>query len=388
MLDETMVCSKCGGDIDYTAYEPLVKILEEREEAKRAERERVKAEKAAQREKAKHERAASRERKRAERDERKALAEREKRRDLVETRASPVAIQRDQPIAVVQPPLEHGHAAGVPSINVHIPKRASSMGIASLVLAIVALAFSWIPFVGVLAIPLSVLALVLALAGLLVALTRRGSGIGYPIAGGLTAALALSISTSMTWAINDAITSVASGGRHEREAARAAAHWTPASKPIVRGDVEVLVKSVSYGTIELEKYSGSETSKSSETYLRIAVRVKNISQTRKLDHSSWSEKSFGLDSYEGSIRDNYGNKYDPIGFSAFSGRPKGHMIAEALYPDNSVEDILIFEPPIPDIKFLHLELPARNFGGKGTLWFEIPATMIRGVGAKSRSKPS
>ena len=88
-----MVCSKCGGDIDYTAYEPLAKILKEREEAKRAERERVKAEKAAQREKARHERAASRERKHAERDERKALAGQEKRRDLVETNASPAAMQ-------------------------------------------------------------------------------------------------------------------------------------------------------------------------------------------------------------------------------------------------------------------------------------------------------
>jgi hypothetical protein len=33
---------------------------------------------------------------------------------------------------------------------------------------------------------------------------------------------------------------------------------------------------------------------------------------------------------------------------------------------------LIFEIPVQNTQWLHLELPASNFGGDGTLYFQIP----------------
>ena len=57
--------------------------------------------------------------------------------------APPTQVTRQVP----PPPIEPGHVAGVPSINVHLPRRSSSLGIVSLVLGIVAFLFCWIPLV-------------------------------------------------------------------------------------------------------------------------------------------------------------------------------------------------------------------------------------------------
>jgi hypothetical protein len=59
-----------------------------------------------------------------------------------------------------------------------------SLGIAALVLGIVSLVISFIPCVGVIGIPLSVLGLLMSAIGSVIAITRKGSGIGFPIAGG------------------------------------------------------------------------------------------------------------------------------------------------------------------------------------------------------------
>jgi hypothetical protein len=52
-----------------------------------------------------------------------------------------------------------------------------------MVLGGIAFVFSLIPFVGIFAIPLSALGLLVGIVGGVVALTRRGRGIGFPIAG-------------------------------------------------------------------------------------------------------------------------------------------------------------------------------------------------------------
>jgi hypothetical protein len=58
-----------------------------------------------------------------------------------------------------------------------------SLGISSLVLGVVALFFSLIPCLGALSLPLSSLGLLLGILGAVVAVSRSGHGIGYPVAG-------------------------------------------------------------------------------------------------------------------------------------------------------------------------------------------------------------
>ena len=45
-------------------------------------------------------------------------------------------------------------------------------------------------------------------------------------------------------------------------------------------------------------------------------------------------------------------------------------------PGESLDDVLVFERPTDSAKFIHLELPASNFGGSGTIRFEIPEQML------------
>jgi hypothetical protein len=50
--------------------------------------------------------------------------------------------------------------------------------------------------------------------------------------------------------------------------------------------------------------------------------------------------------------------------------------AVSLDPGKSLEDLLVFEPPLNEIRFLRLELPAAAFGDTGSLRFQIPMGMI------------
>lgn len=73
--------------------------------------------------------------------------------------------------------------AGQPSavqINVQNTQSSNSLGIASLILAICSFFICWLPFINI---TISGLALLLGVAAFLLSATRRGSGIGYGVAG-------------------------------------------------------------------------------------------------------------------------------------------------------------------------------------------------------------
>jgi len=113
------------------------------------------------------------------------------------------------------PRLEHGHVPQAPSVNVHMPTRTSSLGVVSLILGVVAFLFCWIPLLGMLSIPLSALGLLLAAIGFVVALVRRGSGIGYPIGGGVVSGLALAIGMAQVAAVSGVATAIDESQRQQ-----------------------------------------------------------------------------------------------------------------------------------------------------------------------------
>ncbi len=71
------------------------------------------------------------------------------------------------------------------SPRVVLAKKAStnSFGIASLILGCISLLICWIPFVGFLAILISLVGFVFGIIGLFAAAFRRGAGLAYAIAG-------------------------------------------------------------------------------------------------------------------------------------------------------------------------------------------------------------
>lgn len=86
-----------------------------------------------------------------------------------------------------------GHTAQAPTVNVNLPKRASSFGIVGFVVGTVALLLSFVPFIGLASIPLAALALLMGAIGFVISLSRSGAGMGWPIGGGAFALLALFI---------------------------------------------------------------------------------------------------------------------------------------------------------------------------------------------------
>ena len=335
---------------------------------------------------------------------------------------------------------EQGHNPNVQTINVNTPRRGSSLGIASLILGILALAICWIPILGVLGMPMSGLGLLLGIVGFIIALIRKGSGIGFPIAGSLVSAIALIVAI----AVNAAVAGVTATGvavvgealdqtaavmneardvgsvespaigtgrsdaarptkpsgvdepldknpastRKQPDVARPPSlpKWAPATKPIEHGRVRVEVVSVKTGRVQLVQAFDGASGQSKNPLLQIELEITNLSDARKLDYRTWAGADFSFNRDFATLRDNFGNTYKRISFSGLS-KPKGGTERESIYPGKAVSDLLVFELPIDKVQHLDLELPAENAGEKGMIRLRIPAEMINASDRPPAAKP-
>ena len=134
---------------------------------------------------------------------------------------------------------------------------------------------------------------------------------------------------------------------------------------IQEGSVQVKIDSVSIGPVFISNGEGLGMTPSND-YLLIKLKVTNLSENRKMDFSTWRATSL-FDS-SSSLSDNFGNSYKQIIFT----QPLYYMQDEAtIYPQQSLYDTVIFEIPVQNYQWLHLQLSASNCGGVGNLRFEI-----------------
>lgn len=345
------------------------------------------------------------------------------RKGIMVSQINPALVHRPQvahaaPLAM---PLEQGHYRGAPVINIAPPRRGNSLGVASLVLGILAFLICWIPFVNLLGVPLSGLGLLLGLIGMLVAFTRKGASIGYPIAGSAVCGLALFIAITMTGAFVSGLKKASDEFVKESERRNATnqttgaqsrantttpktptssttplaepppstrppvvaspppkepeIEWAPAENPVRQGDVEVQVKSVRVGKVPLKDSYGDGTGQSQDILLMIELEVRNLSDTKKLNYRTWGGRAVSFGNRTG-LTDNFDNRYKVVNFG-FGNEVVGAVESESVYPGKSVKDMLVFEEPITKAESLNLELPAEQFGGEGILRIRIPASMIQ-----------
>jgi hypothetical protein len=313
----------------------------------------------------------------------------------------PVVVVEDRPPSVAQPATLAGappEPRDVPRAEIGVtPRRSNSLGIASLVLGILALLICWIPFVSVLGLPLSGLGLLLALIGLVLALMRRGYGVGYPIAGGAISVVALVMASvtglGMFAATSAALEDVArdledSQQMSARPAGEVAADaeipepmrptrekldWIHASDGAQLGSTVVWVSKVEVRRVELEQLG--DVGQSENRLLAITLIVLNDSPTKKVEYktwrgNSWIERDFGI------LTDNFDNSYKRVTFGFTTEIAGGVRTSESIYPGSQVEDLLVFEVPIEAAEMLFLDLPASNIGESGKIVFGIPASMI------------
>jgi len=282
------------------------------------------------------------------------------------------------------------------NVHVEIKRGANPLGIAALVVGIIACLFCWVPFLGVLAIPLAVIGMLLAFIGFIMALASKRTGFAFPISGGLLCLLSVFIAVATTVGGAKVVSDAVEKGQRSNQAVVAAAEnqdvpavssetdsqpppapavqWADASNAVRQGDVQVQVKGLTVGKVSLKDMFG-ETLESVDEVLALTLVISNMSAGKKIDFSTWRGADFSFRRDFGSLTDDKENVYRRINFG-LGRKPVGGADSESIYPGKTITDVLVFEKPVDAAKWLHLELPAGNFGGEGMIRFEVPATMI------------
>jgi hypothetical protein len=279
------------------------------------------------------------------------------------------------------------------------PKTTSSLGIAGLVLGGLALVICWVPFLGILSIPVSVIGGILALVGLGLALAKKETGAGIPAAATLLCGVTFVLPI---WSTGKVVSDLQDSRAKARESVvrqtivsdpvetssnkrpettedapvnqQTIEDWIPSTKAVTQGNIQVTITGIRCGSVECKSPFGQSASQK-DKYLLVTVRLQNVSTNKKVDYKTWNGEMIQFGNAFATLEDNSGNVYKRIGFP-FGMEPIGQVRSESIYPGKEVSDLLVFEPPIEGNGPLKLSLPAANFSGQGTIKYQISETQI------------
>ena len=266
-----------------------------------------------------------------------------------------------------------------------IQKGVSGFGVASLIVAILAVLLCWLPLLGMIAIPLAIIALLLGFIGLLVSLIGGRSGVGFPVAGAFTAILAIFVQVLVTGGMMAAVGKAVVKAQNSaiRPISRSSALMARLAHPPADGRRQRTRSSrttsafaSSAHRVAKVKLTEQGEPDSQKSHLAITLEISNLSQSKPASYRGWSgeERSVGRD--YATVEDDSGNKYKQVQYGSLN-KLLGQVTSEqSIDPGKIQRDILFFEAPVDGAKYLHLELPASNFGGTGMIRFEIPASML------------
>ncbi|HEV2210778.1 MAG TPA: hypothetical protein VG167_18545 [Verrucomicrobiae bacterium] len=135
------------------------------------------------------------------------------------------------------------------------------------------------------------------------------------------------------------------------------------SPTVIQGDIQVKVTGGGMANVPFLDVLGRVQFTS--PYFVINPQIKNLSTTRKIDFETWRSSAV--------LEDNFGNTYSHIGVTPMRNpallEPAPDLTA--IYPGKTFFDSVVFERPVANAQWLHLQLPASHFGGSGYLRFEI-----------------
>lgn len=307
----------------------------------------------------------------------------------------------------------------VSPVNVEIHQErpvSNSLGIGALVLGVIAMLFSCVPVVNMfVALPLGGIGLILSAVGLVMAITRKGSGIGYPIAAGSINLIAVAVPLAMLAlfgaAADSAVTAIdeankeferqeaersrplmtnavgatpaptVSGGEAaesteapntpEKSTTEESSPWANASAVYDGETVKVQITGAKIGKVPLKTFGGETVSE--DDFLFFTLEVTNKQATKKMDFRGWKHEAFGDRS--ATLEDEHGNEYHAGRFS-ISNPVIGQASFESIYPEKSIGDLLPFEVPIDAAKELRLKLPASAYGEEGIIYLVYDAAEV------------
>jgi hypothetical protein len=131
--------------------------------------------------------------------------------------------------------------------------------------------------------------------------------------------------------------------------------------PVQFQDVTVTIKEIILDKVPLRDIMNQKTT-STDKAVRIVLTIRNNSQTKKIDYSSW-RGNFRSDS---TFKDNLGNTYKGIefGITAIVGAVSS---SASIHPGDTITDIIVFERPVDKATSFTLELKGENVGAKTDL---------------------
>ncbi|MBU0534125.1 MAG: DUF4190 domain-containing protein [Candidatus Omnitrophica bacterium] len=271
------------------------------------------------------------------------------------------------------------------------------LGVASLVLGILACLTCWIPFLGILGIPLALIGILLGAIGVLVGFVQK-TGKGLPFSGIIVSIVSIIIAFSVIGKTTEIITAsikeskqtkqeIIPMGKDEKAEVdniqttendtpknEPQIEWAPYNVSVKQSDVSVRVTSAQIGKIKIKGLF--ETKESKDVLLSIELEITNTSDVKKCEYKTWNGMEMSFERDYGSLQDEYGNTYKRITFGMME-RPEGQIFQESIYPEKSIKDILIFQVPVEKAKEIRLELPANNIGGEGYFRIAIPTSFIK-----------
>ena len=297
-----------------------------------------------------------------------------------------------------------GQPAAV-QVNVQNSNVSNSLGIASLILGILSFLICWIPFVGFC---LSGLGLLLGIGGLVMALTRKGTGIGYAIAGTAVSALGVlmgviflvvlqgmatgleEVAKEMERDLNkrqtqaspagDDATNVENSnptaGEPDETPAPPKIEFHDAKNPLQLGNVKIQITQVVIGKVPLHRKIMGDDTESQDDLLTVWLEITNTTTNKKIDYQGWMSSFASMMDIDAVLTDNNDNRYRGISFGATS-VVKDAKTNESIYPGKSIADAVVFELPIDGAEYLDLKLSAKGCKEDGEFKFRIPAEMIK-----------
>jgi len=240
---------------------------------------------------------------------------------------------------------------------------------------------------------ISGLGLLLGIGGLILAVVRGGSGIGYAISGsvlnGLTllaGILVLSVmgATAETLsqigdanttgnipqavplqtasenkvedtikpdAVQDSAVEIAGDApmvqpevQDQPQIKTEASEWHSAKESLQLGDNRLTLSKVVRGHVPLSERIGNDTV-SEDSLLTIYIELTNTSKSRKIQYTSWMSQQASLLDIDAELTDNFENDYRKVRFG-FSSSVKDISTESSIYPGKRIKDAIVFELPV------------------------------------------
>ncbi|MDG1286121.1 MAG: hypothetical protein P8P30_00990 [Rickettsiales bacterium] len=179
---------------------------------------------------------------------------------------------------------------------------------------IAAFVIAWIPFVGVITMPLSIIGLIMAAISVVLIALKKSTGAGYAISGLVVCGIALYIASAWVYAateIGEAIEGnsgakqkVVSSDGKQKEATEPDI-WADAKEAVQLENIQIKVLSVIIDNAPIETIGGRTESENKA--LMIKLEIKNVSETAKVSYDSW----LGAIITKAGVKDNFENVYRP-----------------------------------------------------------------------------